>query len=823
GPFRDNGDVLSAAAADTANPQDDRYGSSVEADSALPKVYTLDEIVVTGSRIRGEPEIAAPLNIITREDLANTGFQTIEQVLESTPQNFAGVHPASFNGAVNATRYSILNTEHATGLDLRGLGPDSTLVLLNGKRRAAGGAEGRFVDISMIPLAAIERIEIVTGGGSALYGSDAVAGTVNYVTRRSFEGIQSEISYGGPTEYPGGQRLQTNHVLGHDFGRGSFMVAYDYRRDWTSDLIDMKFFPDDLSNIGQKFSDFPFQVDAQRHAVMASGRVALSDTAELYADLLHSQRESRLVQRSKFIGEANAGADDSSTRHNAQAVEYTASAGVKFREVVNDWAVDVNGVYSRVATPASIDTVLDLGFVRVDQADEVDRRSLVSSVSAVADGSLPALGAAVPRAAIGVEVREESLWRIQRIINSSGASERAADPARTVQSAFGELRLPLMESGTSRLGGLELTLGGRHDDYEDVGSIFNWMGGLIWKPLDSLTFRGTYATSFHAPAFMDTEALAIGGTELRQLADPARVDGNPSPVLFLSGSGPVTPEKAKTWTFSVDYVPSIAPWSSISLSYISIQYDNRIAAPMTTAERPLALQRESRFPDLVNRNPTIADVEAFLSRDSDGLVGNLSLYPTWDPATGAAGLLAAVPDLVLVDRRATNLSIETYRGVDLGIKGAVDSAAGRLSFGLNATYTLERDNAVTRLSPTFSALDEIGRPVNLRLRATGGWAKGPWSAHLYVNYVDRYRNTFTVPESTIGSWTTTDLTFRFSGMDSGGRGLLRTLDATLSVNNLLDESPPHVMTSPGEPLLSYDAANASPVGRYIMASLVKRW
>src|SRR5690606_27709603 len=88
GPFRDNGDVLSAAAADTANPQDDRYGSSVEADSALPKVYTLDEIVVTGSRIRGELEIAAPLNIITREDLANTGFQTIEQVLESTPQNF---------------------------------------------------------------------------------------------------------------------------------------------------------------------------------------------------------------------------------------------------------------------------------------------------------------------------------------------------------------------------------------------------------------------------------------------------------------------------------------------------------------------------------------------------------------------------------------------------------------------------------------------------------------------------------------------------------------------------------------------------------------
>ncbi|MDQ2763541.1 MAG: TonB-dependent receptor plug domain-containing protein, partial [Pseudomonadota bacterium] len=135
------------------------------------------DILVTGTRIRGRAPVGSPVITIDRKAIEENGFATTQQIAQSIPQNFAG---GANEGTGNAiTGLGNGNAGKGSSVNLRGLGQSSTLVLLNGDRPPLGGATGTFADISMIPASAIERVEIVPDGASAIYGSDAVAGVVN--------------------------------------------------------------------------------------------------------------------------------------------------------------------------------------------------------------------------------------------------------------------------------------------------------------------------------------------------------------------------------------------------------------------------------------------------------------------------------------------------------------------------------------------------------------------------------------------------------------------------------------------------------------------
>jgi iron complex outermembrane receptor protein len=148
----------------------------------------LEEVVVTGSYIKGSPEDAAsPIQVISREDIDIQSAVTIDDITKNLTIN---------SGTTTNFNY---DTENATlagkaNVNLRGLGLNSTLVLFNGKRQVVAAAESQdgseFVDINTIPLVMLERVEILKDGGSALYGSDAIAGVVNFILRDDFEGIQ---------------------------------------------------------------------------------------------------------------------------------------------------------------------------------------------------------------------------------------------------------------------------------------------------------------------------------------------------------------------------------------------------------------------------------------------------------------------------------------------------------------------------------------------------------------------------------------------------------------------------------------------------------
>jgi iron complex outermembrane recepter protein len=163
----------------------------------------VEEIVVTGTSIKGlNAETSLPVQVLKREDIERTGATTTEDL-------FRQITAASAGGSVQTSQGTGVTTGSLSAISLRGLGSGRTLVLINGRRSSvygggSAGANGNSVDISAIPIASIERVEILKDGASAIYGSDAIAGVVNFILKSDYQGLEVHAEAGTPTRDGGG-------------------------------------------------------------------------------------------------------------------------------------------------------------------------------------------------------------------------------------------------------------------------------------------------------------------------------------------------------------------------------------------------------------------------------------------------------------------------------------------------------------------------------------------------------------------------------------------------------------------------------------------
>src|SRR5678810_34217 len=159
--------------------------AAAAAGPAFAADQTIQQVVVTGSRI-AQPnlETTSPVTQVTADDIAVQGVTRVEDLITQLPQAFA---------AQNAT-VSNASTGTAT-VNLRGLGSNRTLVLIDGRRMPYGGVTNSAADLNQIPTAMVERVEVLTGGASAVNGSDAIAGVVNFIMKKDFEGVQIDGQY----------------------------------------------------------------------------------------------------------------------------------------------------------------------------------------------------------------------------------------------------------------------------------------------------------------------------------------------------------------------------------------------------------------------------------------------------------------------------------------------------------------------------------------------------------------------------------------------------------------------------------------------------
>lgn len=292
--------TVHAQNADTGNQAEE---SGAEADS---------EIVVTGTSIRGIPPTGSGLISVSREDAKLIGAASTPELLATVPQlNSFNTAPRVSNGGLGS---------FAPGL--RGLPTAATLPLINGYRLISGSTQQTNPDYPLIPELAVERVEIVADGASAIYGSEAVAGVVNFITRKRVSGLEANVRYGMADDY---HAFNAGAIFGHDWGSGSFVAAYQYQENSNITGADRRYrsldfraaggidtrsavCPDANVNLfagtiyaapglapGLNTCDPRGPVDLlpqnRTHSVLVSARQDVSDAVTVWADILYSDRK----------------------------------------------------------------------------------------------------------------------------------------------------------------------------------------------------------------------------------------------------------------------------------------------------------------------------------------------------------------------------------------------------------------------------------------------------------------------------------------------------------------------------------------------------
>lgn len=232
-----------------------------------------DVIVITGSRIPQDPNLtsAVPVQSLTSDDFRLSGEISLADVVNDVP-------------ALVSSLTSENSVTGANALNLRGLGANRTLTLVNGRRHVAGFEGSQAVDIGSIPQALVERVEVLTGGASAIYGADAVTGVVNFILKEDFEGLDLDVR-GGISDQGDAENFSIRGVVGKNFAqdRGNITLAVDYIEDSVLRFGDRNFSRDNRVSDDNTNPALANDPDAFPRAILPDPRFSISSDLGLIA------------------------------------------------------------------------------------------------------------------------------------------------------------------------------------------------------------------------------------------------------------------------------------------------------------------------------------------------------------------------------------------------------------------------------------------------------------------------------------------------------------------------------------------------------------
>lgn len=750
----------------------------------------LDVVVVTGTNIKGVKDQFSPVTSIGRDNIDLSGFRNAGDFLDRLPQNFGGGRTPDGTGVSSSGA-------GASSANLRGLGNEATLILLNGKRLAPGGAFADFVDISAIPTSAIERVEVVTDGASAIYGSDAIAGVVNIILRDDFEGAETRLGIGTVTE-GGGSSIKVGQTVGVSGDRAHGLLTYEYSSEGALDAQSKEFASDAL----QPTDLLPF---TQNNSLFASGGYEPTESVSISMNSFYNNRKAKQFASSNFFN----------LIQQFQLVEVEQYGGSLDANVDlnDDYYASVSGAYSR--SEQSGDTVLLSGSNPGD-GDLDTAVSEIFSVDATFGGSIFNITDDPVRAVAGGHFRHEraDVQTSSRLTPDSPFT--SLENARDVFAVFGEFYAPVVTE-TDNIPGvrrLAFTAAARYEDYSDLGSSIDPKFGAVWSPLDGLNIRGTYGSSFRAAPLTDLvdETFLILG-----LFDDPDAPGGVSPALNVLGTtSQLAPEQSTAWTVGFDYQPKFVDGLSIRATYFDIDYEDRVAQPSLAFSPSFAFTNFDLSPVRVTTpSPLVqalVDEAVFLTRLAD-------FFPGFGFPTDTADVT------VILDQRPQNTLTSVASGLDVEARFDHVSNVGDFSFALAMTRLTKFEQQFSEATPVVELLNTFGNPVDFKLRGNVQWSDGPIAANIFVNHTDDYKDDEVVgAPAKIESWTTVDASFRVDLSSIAGTGIFNDTVLTFSAQNLFDEDPPFLSDSPSRfAVANYDAANADPAGRRVSFQITKRW
>lgn len=704
-------------------------GTAFAQESGSSNPTNLDRIEVTGSRIRGsEMETQQPIISLDRQTLERQGFTSVADVLQNLTS--AGSPAISRSDA-------LASGENVGGyyIDIRNLGAQRTLVLINGKR--AGATTGGFQDLGQIPFSSIERIDILKDGASSIYGSDAIAGVVNIITRKRFEGAEAGVYFGQFSEGDSdtGQYWLT---IGSQGERGGVTLSTEYYKQdpvrakdrdfsaygnagpdypgsgWSPVSMNGSWFgpcgpggastwctlnqggnptnvadyhpitPSEYANSNQQMF---LQTGLERKSIYVNANYDLTDNVIFNADLLYNQRATDQqiagypYQSGSFGTPLDAdsafnpiGSDVSfrrrlwevprTTHSELKTLRFAPTISGSFQIGDHTWDWDVGALWNRndsektghgdasliatsqalgpsfinadgvaqcgtAADPIGLDAcrpwnpLLPYGVAGPGSLSDPDLqkflfpyytdtgRTKTNSYTANLSGSLATLPAGDLGLAVGIEHREEKGRFVPDAFNQSGQSTGL--PATTTEGKYEldeiylELNVPIL-ADMPFAKELTLNVATRYSDYDNFGDTTNSKFGMVWRPIEGLLIRGTYAEGFRAPT-IDNLYGGVGGSfesyvDPCGVGAPASVNGNAAcnaagvpagyvqlgqglvpctaypcqtPDQFLSGSNPnLLPEKSKSKTAGIVWSPQWIEGLDLSLDWYSYKITDAI-------------------------------------------------------------------------------------------------------------------------------------------------------------------------------------------------------------------------------------------------------
>ena len=767
--------------ASAQNPSD---SSALEAgpgedSSSIANAEPLEEVVVVGSHIRGIASGgSSPVIVFDKDAIDRTGVATMQQFFEELPQNFGGGANGANVGNLGVDRDTGNNFGQGSTINLRGLGTGTTLTLING-HRVSSSNRYQYVDVSLIPMSAVERVEILTDGASAIYGADAVGGVVNIVMRRDFTGYETGLRYGAVTT-GGMQEYQVSQAAGWEWDDGHALVSYEFLEQDNLSALDKDF----SSNV--RYSPYDLYPGSKRHSLYVDGLQQINDALALNLTGSFARREMDTTIASPW----------DVTNLFPQTQQYDLFAGF-ILDLPQQWQMRVNTGYGKSDVRYERTTIED-GVA--ETAPPTDMNSSIAYLDLIADGDLFTLPAGAARAAVGASYRRD-----EYDFDDFRRLEPNFNPSRDITAAFGELSIPLL-NGRPGAHNLSLSVAARYDEYGDFGSTTNPKYGLLWEPTEGLAFRASYGRSYRAPVFTDMQTNNT--VVVFNLPNPNAPGGRTLTMQIANGNPVLGPERSETWTGGFSFTPQAMPGITVQANYYQINYSDRIDRGYPGSILRLFAQSTDPYAPILTFNPTQQEIEEARQL---GLSGLQYFVVSRGPFAVPAGKSEFDTEVIL-DNRVRNNAFTSQEGIDLDAAYSIDAGESRIDLSLAAWYIIDSTRQVTSAAPEAGALNVVYLPVDLEMRAGAAWSRRNLTGGVFVNYVDSYRDPSNETDPKVDSWTTVDLNVQYSF--AGGTNL------ALNVQNLSDRDPPFVDNARGT---GYDPTNATALGRFVSLTVTHEW
>ncbi|MBT0670621.1 TonB-dependent receptor [Novosphingobium profundi] len=737
-----------------------------------------DAITVTGSRIRGAL-ISSQVIRLDADALRDGGRADLGEVVRDLPQSFGGGQNPGIG--ISVPQSAGANAGGGSTVNLRGLGSDATLTLVNGRRLPYDSAL-QGVDISAIPMAAVERLEIVADGASAIYGSDAVGGVVNVILREDYDGLEAQARLGGATQ--GGDFQQRYGLLGgHRWQSGGFFATYEYNRntDVVSNQRDSTSFQPNLTLLPA----------SHRHALAGHFHQDLARDLTLEVDGLYNRR------KGSFFYPLNAQADLDVSRTERSYNSYSFAVSGALHYTLHDWRLSASMTLGRGRNDMLAEYYYD-DVLSLSDGLRYANRSTGGELSAT--GDLVSLPAGAVGLAAGAGFRSNGF----EIFRGAGNYQNVR-PTQDSQYVYGELSLPLVSNdmGIHFVRALTASAALRHEHYEGIGGVTTPKLGAIYTPLEGIALKASWGRSFRAPSFYD-----LYGVQAANLYPISRFGGegyapDATALLVSGGNADLKPERAESWSAGVDIRPQALPGFGLELSYFATHYTNRVVTPITLTAQALT---NSAYASQLTYSPDASLLEDVLA-GADTFV-NATSNP-YDPANVA----------VLIDNRNVNAGRQDVKGLDVQATYEGEFAAGRLTAALNASY-LESSQQIAEGQSVETLAGHLYNPPHWRGQARAGWEKAGLRLSAAVNYQGGVRDTRSEPMAKVRGMTTFDIGARYAFSEPDGA--LNGTQLGLTITNLFDAMPGKISTTLFYDT-PYDSTNYSPVGRFVAFEVRRTW